>query len=317
MNAIQAVRSQAGLPVLKLVKLPIPSVGPGQVLVKLTASEINPSDVVNAKGLFPKTLFPRVLGRDYAGIVQSGPDHLIGREVYGTSGPDQSFTKDGTHAEYVLVEEESIALKPANLSPKQAATIGVPWTTALLTVESTRLKEGQSVVVIGSSGSVGSAAMQIAKARGFKALSAARGSSNDINLSTTSVDKGVETLTNGTGVDAVILCIGDQALFQSGLKALAEGGKLIFITAPREAEPRFTFNPLDLYRKDNSIIGVNSLNRSSLEMARSMNVLRSEFEDGTSIPADTKDMTSVSIEDAVHAYQDLIQGARKKYIILF
>jgi D-arabinose 1-dehydrogenase-like Zn-dependent alcohol dehydrogenase len=92
---------------LRLVTVPIPAVPPGSVLVQIYAAAINPSDVVNATGYFPYTTYPRIPGRDFAGRVVFGPDHLQGLRVFGTSGHDFSFTQDGAHAEYCVVPEDS------------------------------------------------------------------------------------------------------------------------------------------------------------------------------------------------------------------
>jgi NADPH2:quinone reductase len=73
-------------PSLITTTLPIPLPKPTYVLVKVHAAAINPSDVLNASGAFSYTTFPRVPGRDFAGIVESGSSELQGKPVYGTSG---------------------------------------------------------------------------------------------------------------------------------------------------------------------------------------------------------------------------------------
>src|SRR4051812_33881173 len=96
MKALRLTQPTPGeTPKLALETLPKPAVGPGQLLIKVEASAIHPSDIVNANGRFPQTKFPRVPGRDFAGVVAEGPVDRIGDEVYGTSGPAQSFTTDG------------------------------------------------------------------------------------------------------------------------------------------------------------------------------------------------------------------------------
>ncbi len=96
----------------------------------MQSAGLNPSDVKNVLGLFPYTTTPRIPGRDFAGIVTVGPGDLIGRAVWG-SGRDLGFDRDGSHAEYLTVPVEGVALLlPPALSFAQAASLGVPYTTA-------------------------------------------------------------------------------------------------------------------------------------------------------------------------------------------
>ncbi|MGD0500636.1 MAG: alcohol dehydrogenase catalytic domain-containing protein [Bryobacteraceae bacterium] len=80
-----------------------PSIGPAEVLVKILAAAINPSDIVSAEGRFPDAPLPRILGRDFAGRIVAGPAALIGTEVWGTGG-DLGIARDGVHAEYVVLK---------------------------------------------------------------------------------------------------------------------------------------------------------------------------------------------------------------------
>ena len=98
MKALRLTASNGAKPCLALTTLPKPSLPPSTVLIKILAAGINPSDVLNANGGFHHTTFPRVPGRDYAGIVTGGPVEFVGREVYGTSGNSLGFSVDGTHA---------------------------------------------------------------------------------------------------------------------------------------------------------------------------------------------------------------------------
>jgi NADPH:quinone reductase len=90
-----------------------------------------------------------------------GPADLMGREVYGTSGDSLGFSMDGTHAQYCLIPIDSLATKPSNLSFAQAATIGVPFTTAALALHRANVQSIDVVLVLGASGAVGSAACQL------------------------------------------------------------------------------------------------------------------------------------------------------------
>src|SRR4051794_10813121 len=113
---------------LRAKDLPRPAPGADEVLVQVFASGVNRSDVLGAQGSFPHSALPRTLGRDFAGRVVEGPPELMGTRVWG-SGGDLGITRDGTHAEFVIVPRAAVAPCPKNLSVEQAATAGVPFIT--------------------------------------------------------------------------------------------------------------------------------------------------------------------------------------------
>ena len=139
---------------LSLSEVPIPSPGPHQALIRIHASAINPSDVFNVEGKFQQTTFAshgRVPGRDFAGVVVTGPKQFEGKRVWGTGGVN-GFTQDGTHAEYIIVEEEALAdmEMPEGMTFSQAAACGVGFLTAASMVEKAAPKSGEHVLVLGS-----------------------------------------------------------------------------------------------------------------------------------------------------------------------
>src|SRR5579871_3956580 len=131
------------------------------VLIEIKAAAVNPSDVKAATGLMAYAVFPRTPGRDYAGVVIDGPPGTVGREVFGSSG-DLGIRRDGTHATHLAVEAEAIVEKPKGLSWEEAAGIGVPFVTAAEGFRRTGAPEaGETVVIMGVTGKVGQAAVQI------------------------------------------------------------------------------------------------------------------------------------------------------------
>jgi NADPH:quinone reductase-like Zn-dependent oxidoreductase len=157
--------------VLQLQEIDKPAVRDDDVLVRVHAASVNPADwhfltgtpyvMRIATGLSkPKT---RILGLDMAGHVEAVGGNVTrfrpGDEVFGAHG--------GAYAEYVRVPEDAIALKPANLTFEQAAAVPVAGVTALQGLrDKGRLQAGQSVLIIGASGGVGTFAVQIAKSLG-------------------------------------------------------------------------------------------------------------------------------------------------------
>src|ERR1700761_570329 len=178
-----------------------------QVLIEIKAAAVNPSDVKAATGLMPYAVFPRTSGRDYAGVVIDGPAGTIGREVFGSSG-DLGIRRDGTHATHLAVEVDAVVEKPKNLSWAEAAGIGVPFVTAMEGLRRASIpKPGETVLVMGVTGKVGQAAVQIASWHGARAIGVARraeayeGHTNApvemIDASATDVAARVRELTNG------------------------------------------------------------------------------------------------------------------------
>lgn len=161
--------------VLRIEEIPTPTVEDGDLLVRVKSAAINPSDVKNVGGVFSQTTVPRTPGRDFSGVVVTKGEHE-GEEVWGT-GPGLGMTRDGAHGEYVSVPAEFLATKPKMLSFAQAATIGVPFTTAWAALMGAgQLRAGETILIIGAAGAVGSAAIQIANWKQARVLAAVRNS---------------------------------------------------------------------------------------------------------------------------------------------
>jgi NADPH:quinone reductase-like Zn-dependent oxidoreductase len=140
---------------------------PGEVLVKVLASSVNPIDWKVRQGMLKiltGSKFPRILGSDLAGEVLeagNGDRHLRpGDRVYGFI----DFLKGGAYAEVIAIPEEAVALAPANLSPEQVAAVPLAGQTALQALRDLgQAQAGQKVLINGASGGVGTFAVQIAK----------------------------------------------------------------------------------------------------------------------------------------------------------
>src|ERR1700722_15813660 len=186
-----------GLEVLQVLEVDRPKPGPGKVLVRVKAAGINPGEASIRKGLFadrwPST-FPSGQGSDLAGVVEeAGPgvaNVAVGNEVIG-------FTNDrSSQAELVLVEADNVVPRPANVSWEQAGALFVAGTTAYAAVRSVALSAGETVVVSGAVGGVGSIAVQLARNAGAKVI----GLSSDANHKWLA-DHGVIPVAYGDGVE--------------------------------------------------------------------------------------------------------------------
>ena len=213
MNTMKALRFEKYGPpsVLSVQELRVPEPKPGQALVELHASAINPSDVKNVAGVFKASL-PRVPGRDYAGVVTAG-DGWKGKEVWG-SGPGFGVTRDGTDAQYLVVELDSLSEKPAKLSMAEASAVGVPYLAAWSAlVDAAEIQPGETVLITGALGGVGQAATQVAHWKKARVIGADRhdGASDAdafVNMATKDLPVEVKALTEGEGGGSRARCRG-------------------------------------------------------------------------------------------------------------
>ncbi|MFS2127242.1 alcohol dehydrogenase catalytic domain-containing protein, partial [Pseudomonas sp. Pseusp97] len=140
MKALQFDRT-GDLAALSFTEVTDPVPTADEVLVEVHAAGLNPSDVKNVLGRFPYTTLPRVPGRDFAGTVVQGPAELLGKSVWGT-GKGLGFTRNGSHAQLMSVPAGGVALMPERMSFAQAASCGVPFTTAWDALERSQVGAG-------------------------------------------------------------------------------------------------------------------------------------------------------------------------------
>src|SRR5579863_7370845 len=123
MKALRIERT-GSLDAVAVRDVPEPAARGDEVCVRIEAAGVNPSDVGIALGRFPQLVLPRTLGRDFAGTVIDGPADLVGKSVWGTGGGELGLTRDGTHAEMLVVPASAAAVRPAHLSTEGAAVMG-------------------------------------------------------------------------------------------------------------------------------------------------------------------------------------------------
>jgi NADPH:quinone reductase-like Zn-dependent oxidoreductase len=181
METMKAVRIHGfgGPEVLEYETAPRPSPGAGEVLVKVFAAGINPVDWKMREGYRKNDHpMPFVLGWDLSGVVESlGPGttrFAPGDAVYGR--PDS--TRDGAYAEYIVVQESEIALKPASIDHIHAAAIPLAGLTAWQALfDEANLQAGQRVLIHAAAGGVGGYAVQLARWKGAYVI----GTASDVN----------------------------------------------------------------------------------------------------------------------------------------
>jgi NADPH2:quinone reductase len=319
MKALQLTRpSPEQPPTLTLTTLPIPSPPPNHLLIRLTASPLNPSDLLNSLGAFQLTTYPRIPGRDFAGTVVAPSTHpLHNTRAYGTSGSVLGFTTDGAHAEYLSCPEYAVQKIPDGMSDIQASLVGVPYTTALIALRRAGLQPGESVLILGASGAVGSAAVQVATALGAKVLSAARGATgpDSVDLKSDPALSRVLELTDGKGVNVVFDTVGVSSLTSASVEVLAAYGRLVFIAAPRSGPTDLSFKMEKVYRKQQALLGVNSLLVGLEEMGALVGELTGWFGEGKMEAPKERGVERVGLDGGVQAYGDMKGGAKKKFVI--
>jgi NADPH:quinone reductase len=303
--------------VLGIQELPSPAMADGDVLVRVKASSINPSDIGAVAGRFHSKL-PMTPGRDYAGVVVKGGP-WSGKEVWGT-GAGFGVERPGTHAEFVAVPSSWLSEKPEGLSMEQAAVVGVPYLAAWQSlVTAGHIEKGERLLVTGASGAVGSAAIQIAhwKCASVVAADIAEGASDAdvfLNLKETDLVTGVKRETDGKGVDIVLDTVGAD-LFGACLRALRVGGRQIAIANVAGPEAEVHLNLTEFYHHQLHLIGVDTQKLSGTQIAGIMNHLREGFQAGFLRVSQPE--TNL-FDKAVEAYAKLAEKkSRDKQVLIF
>lgn len=166
MAMMRAVRVHefGGPEVLRYEDVPRPEPEQGEVLVKVCAVGVNPLDWKVRAGRIPRYSLPLILGRDFAGVVEAGGPGAErfhkGDEVYGLA----DMSRQGAYAEYAVVRESAIALKPKSIGFMDAAAVPLAALVAWQTLfDVANLQAGQTVLIQGAAGGVGHYAVQFGR----------------------------------------------------------------------------------------------------------------------------------------------------------
>jgi NADPH2:quinone reductase len=293
---------------------PRPASTDDAALVRVKAAGLNPSDLMNIKGAFHYTSLPRVPGRDYAGVVEEGPDEWIGRSVWG-SGAELGFSQDGTYSEFVAVPSSSLVEKPANVSFAAAAAAGVPFATAYQAiVQAAKIQAGETAFITGAVGAVGSAACQIALQKGARVIGLVKQPTEVEGIEFIQSDEDVvariRELTAGRGVDVCLDAV-SGLVFPTVIASLANGGRLAVIIA--KGDGKVTLDLRDLYRRKLQLLGVNSLlvdTRQTAEIYRKLNPLVESGKLRCSEPQ------QISFAEVHSAFESMEKGSAPKVVLV-
>ncbi len=251
-----------GPELLELREVERPEPGAGEVLVRVIASGTNPVDAkIRAHGTWARITPPAVLGYDVSGVVEGvGPgvtEFSPGDAVFYT--PEIFGNQWGSYAEYNVARASIVAKKPRNLSHIEAAAVPLAGGTAWeAIVRRLQLRVGETILIHGGAGGVGSFAVQMAKTAGARVLATAGPSNQEtlqqlgadvvIDYQSVSVAEVALSETGGAGVDAVFDTVGGAIIAQS-LPATRPFGRLATILGPTGD---FTL----LYTKNQTLYGV-------------------------------------------------------------
>lgn len=239
MKSIQ-VNQYGGEEQLKLVEVPQPEAAARQVVVRIVATSFNAIDPKRVSGvmrqIFPLQ-FPYTPGGDFSGVIES-----VGKEVTAFRPGDEVIgysMSGGSYAEYIAIDSDKVAAKPKRASHVEAASLSLVAQTALQMLDRAGLHAGETVLIHGAGGGVGSVAVQVAHHCGIKVIATASAASFDrvksygagrvIDYATERFEETVKD------IDAVLDTVGGDVQ-QRSFSLLKPGGSLVAITQPPSPE---------------------------------------------------------------------------------
>jgi NADPH2:quinone reductase len=311
-----------GVPeVLRVEEVPTPQPGPGQVLVRMHAIGVNPVETYIRAGTYARLPeLPYTPGNDGAGVVEQ-----IGDSVTEFKPGDRVYTggslTGSTYAEFALCKTAHVHPLPANVSFAQGAAIGTPYATAYRGLfQRADAKPGETVLVHGASGGVGTAAVQLARARGLRVFGTAgsdegrklareQGAHEVFDHRAPGQFEQIMKATGGRGVDVIVELLANVNLGKD-LPILAKGGRVVVIGSRGKVE----IDPRDTMQRDADIRGMVLPNTPPAELASIHAALVAGLEDGTLRPIIGKEFP---LTEAATAHRAVMEpGALGKIVLL-
>jgi len=319
MKAIR-VHEFGGPEVLRLEEVATPQPGPGQVVVRMHAIGVNPVETYIRAGTYARLPeLPYTPGNDGAGVVEQ-----IGDSVREFKPGDHVYTggslTGSTYAELALCKTAHVHPLPANVSFAQGAAMGTPYATAYRGLfQRANAKPAETVLVHGASGGVGTAAVQLARARGLRVFGTA-GSDEGIKLAR---EQGAHEVfdhrapdhfeqimnaTGGHGVDVIVELLANVNLGKD-LTILAKGGRVVIIGSRGGVE----IDPRDTMQRDTDIRGMVLPNTPPAELASIHAALVAGLENGTLRPVIRKEFP---LAEAAQAHRAVMESGALGKIVL-
>ncbi|MEM8661290.1 MAG: zinc-dependent alcohol dehydrogenase family protein [Pseudomonadota bacterium] len=313
------VNNFGGPDVFESADVPTPTVKPGHVLVDIAASSVNTVDtMIRRMGpqlpLSPEA--PAILGMDFAGVIQEVGEgvsgYKVGDEVYGCAGGLTDLP--GALADYIVADANLIALKPTNLTMREASALPLVGITAYEGLQRAGIQAGQKVLVHGGSGGVGHVALQLARHFGAEVFSTGGGDAQlalieklgatPINYVTESVEDYVEKFTGGQGFDLVFDSVGGANMTNSFQASKLNGQVATTVSMVEIDLTEAHFKGLSLHVVFMLIPMLHNYNRQ--QHAKILNALKSIVEAGELSPV--LDESNFSVRDVGKAHERLESG---------
>lgn len=309
-----------GPEVLQLEEVPTPKPGPGEVLVRIQATGVNPVETYIRAGKYARLPeLPYTPGNDGAGVVEK-----VGADVSEFKAGDRVYTAgsiSGTYAEFALCKKEQVHPLPANVSFAQGAAMGTPYATAYRGLFQRAVAlPGETVLVHGASGGVGTAAVQLARAGGLRVFGTA-GSDEGLKLvreqgahevfdhRASDHFQQIINATGGHGVDVIVEMLANVNLGKD-LPILAKGGRVVIIGSRGPTE----INPRDTMQRDIDVRGMILPNTPLAQMASIHAALVAGLENGTLRPVIGKQFPLTEAAEAHYAVME--SGAVGKIVLV-
>ena len=320
MKAIR-VHEFGGPEQLKLEDVPDLQPGPSQVVVRVHAVGVNPVDNYIRTGTYAiKPTLPYTPGADAAGVVAA-----VGSGITSVKPGDRVYTTGsltGTYAEQTLCSDTKVCILPANVSFDQGAAMGVPYCTADrgLFIRG-QAKPGETLLVQGASGGVGTAAVQLARAAGLIVVGTAgtaqglklvreQGAQHAVNHHSADYVAELMKLTAGQGYDLILEMLANKNL-AADLGMLAKKGRVVVIGNRGTIE----INPRDTMSRDADIRGMTLFNTTDQEWREINAALGAGLENGTLRPVIAQ---KFPLAEAARAHEEVMKhtGAVGKVVLI-
>lgn len=318
MKAIQ-IKQFGAADVMQLTNVPDLKVGRNQLKIDVKAIGVNPVDTYIRAGIYPiSPNLPYTPGKDAAGVVAA-----VGSGVKQRQVGDRVYICgciSGSYAEELICEENQAFILPDNCSFVAGAALGVPYSTAFYALNyRAHALPGEIVLIHGASGSVGLAAIQIAKAQGLRVIGTAgttqgleliksQGVIAALNHNKTGYLDSVNDLTAGTGVDVILEMLANKNL-DNDLKLLAAKGRVVVIGSRGTIE----IDPRDTMGKNSAILGMSLFNAAPEELQQIHAALNAGLVDGRYVPVIHSELPLI---EAPKAHELVMQNGVNGKIIL-
>jgi NADPH:quinone reductase len=319
-EAMQAIRvHEFGEPeVLKLESVPDLVPGVDEVLVKVHTIGVNPVETYIRTGKYGPMQLPYTPGNDSAGVVRA-----VGKEVRHFKAGDRVYTsktESGSYAELTIAKEENVHPLPAKATFQQGASLGTAGGTALRAVFQRGWGiAGETILIQGATGGVGSAAVQLARAMGMRVIATSgseagrkfaleQGAHFAVDHDVTQRAEDVKNLTDGKGFDLIVEMMANRNL-ASDLSALAKNGRVVVVGSRGKIE----IDPRETMSREADIRGLMLFAATPGEHRQIYSALSAALEAGTLRPVIGLELP---LAEAANAHRLVMEGEQFGKIVL-